>query len=161
MEESFIDSLLTFLGQKFCFYYIRRLKSMLKPVSYIHDVLQMLPPFSAQPQYRYLVIRTQSGAPLHKRLCSGFPCPTEDLHHQRNCGHRRRQQEQLSGTFCHHHQCEEPASAVGEGELHRGHPRKHRPRHSCCGTSKRNCFEHPTGHYHVQANPQSCYHSLC
>lgn len=135
MEKSFIDSLLTFIGQKFCFYYIRRLKSALKPVSYIRYLQEILHPFSAQPEYR--VIRTQSGAPLHKRLCSDFLCPTEDLHHQRNRGHRRRQQEQLSGTFCHHHQREEPASAVGQGELHCGHTGKHCPRHSCCGTYKK------------------------
>lgn len=72
--------------------------------------------------------------PVHIKTCALIFCRTEDIHHQGNCGHRRRQQEQLSGTFCHHHQREEPASAVGKGELHRGHTRKHRPRHSCCGT---------------------------
>lgn len=59
---------------------------------------------------------------------------TEDLHHQGNCGYRRRQQKQLGGAVRHHHQCEEPASAVGEGQLQRGYTRKHRPRHAHRGT---------------------------
>lgn len=63
-----------------------------------------------------------------------FLCHTEDLHHQGDYGYRRRQQKQLSGAVRHHHQCEEPASAVGEGQLQRGHTGKHCPRHTYRGT---------------------------
>lgn len=136
MEESFIDTLLTLFGQKCCFYYIRCLK--VKQLGQI------------------CLIVAQPGGPLHIRVCAGCLCPTEDIHHQGNRGHRRRQQEQLSGTFCHHHQREEPASAVGRGQLHRGHTRKHRPRHSCGGTygwgwgrrgTQKVRFECPTEHF--------------
>lgn len=114
MEESFIDTLLTLFGQKCCFDYIRYLK--------VKQLGQMC------------FIVAQPGGPLHIRARAGCLCPTEDIHHQGNRGHRRRQQEQLSGAFCHHHQREEPASAVGRGQLHRGHTRKHRPRHPRGGT---------------------------
>lgn len=67
-------------------------------------------------------------------FCFFPPCfSTEILHHQGDRGNGRRQQEQFGGAVCHHHQCEEPAAAVGEGELQRGHPRKHRPGHDCRG----------------------------
>lgn len=64
---------------------------------------------------------------------------SEDLHHQGNRSHRRGQQEQLGGVVRHHHQREEPASAVGEGQLQRGRTGEHRPGHPHCGTLGRGC----------------------
>lgn len=52
-------------------------------------------------------------------------CHAEDFHHPADCGYRRGQQEQLCGALCHHHQCEESASTLGEGQLQRGHTGKH------------------------------------
>lgn len=71
--------------------------------------------------------------PSNDRFTSFFPA-TEDFHHQGNCGYRWGKQEQFSGAVCHHHQCEEPASTVGERQLQRGHTRKHCPGHTHRGT---------------------------
>lgn len=51
---------------------------------------------------------------------------TENLHHAGHHRDRRGKQKHFCGAGGHHHQREEPAPSVGEGELQRHHPRKHR-----------------------------------
>lgn len=61
---------------------------------------------------------------------------SEDVHYARHHGHRWREPDQLSRTGCNHHQCEESASTLGEGQLQCGHSRKHCQRHTSGGESE-------------------------
>lgn len=67
-----------------------------------------------------------------KSLLGRFPLimNTEVLHHSGDNGHGRGQPQQCRGAGCHHHQREEPAATVGEGQLRGGHPREHHEGHT-------------------------------
>lgn len=112
-------------------------------------------PFKRMNSSRISWICWRIAKPAKRRRCTYLHCPywknklskniswsflsfyhSEDVHYARHHGHRWREPDQLSRIGCNHHQCEESASTLGEGQLQCGHSRKHCQRHTSGGESE-------------------------